>query len=633
MLLFVSCPTLVNGATSRYFLLHMENRFGLKDLFLFLLVCGLIVLVLLQMKQYDRQWDVVQEVRNQVNDQTKDLARIERMLQQGVVSTGLPTTTHAAPPDVDKRVRRIHSAPDFATGDDVVDVLLSPPDKLTALINVDLYSQQIQSYVLDTLIDRDPVTLAWEPRVATDWKVSPDGLTIDFNMRRGITFSNGDPLTADDVVYTVQMVLNEKIEAPAQRVYYDKVKSCKKTGDYSVEFVFSEPYYLAFEVAGSTQILSKKFYSQFTPQQINESTGLLLGSGPYRLPDPTSWKPEPGKPVVLVRNERYWGVPGGPDRLVWRIIELPAARMTALRNGEIDMFYQPAADQFDAAKADPQLSSTHNTFAIPTLDSGYRYIGWNEKRADKPTFFADQRVRKAMTMLIDRQRIIRDIVHGYATISTGPFNPMSPQTDPSIKPLPYDPEQAQKLLAEAGFKRQNNALFGPDGKQFSFELMYPAGSSTGKRAATFLVDAMAQAGIVVRPAATEWTVLLQRTKERNFDALLAGWGGGAVEDDPQQIFSSSAIKGVGDNYVQYSNPKLDDAIDRARRTMDESQRMKIWHEVHRILHEDQPYTFLYADEELDIVDKRFKGVEPTKFGIVKQKNEWYVPRSMQKYHD
>ena len=105
--------------------------------------------------------------------------------------------------------------------------------------------------------------------------------------------------------------------------------------------------------------------------------------------------------------------------------------------------------------------------------------------------------------------------------------------------------RAQKLLAEAGFTRKNNALFGPDGKQFTFEFMYPSTSDTSKRVATFVVDAMAQAGIVVRPAPTEWTVLLQRQKERDLDALFAGWGGGAVEDDPQQIFSSSAIAGAG----------------------------------------------------------------------------------------
>src|SRR5205085_4848023 len=120
-----------------------------------------------------------------------------------------------------------------------------------------------------------------------------------------------------------------------------------------------------------------------------------------------------------------------------------------------------------------------------------------------------------------------------------------------------------------------------------------------------------------------------KEKERNYDAVLAGWGGGAVEDDPQQIFHSDAIKGVGDNYVQFSSPEVDAAIQKARRTMDEKTRMPLWHEVHRFIHEGEPYTFLFTDKELDAIDKRFKGVEPTKEGLMYTKNEWYVPKSAQ----
>jgi peptide/nickel transport system substrate-binding protein len=400
-----------------------------------------------------------------------------------------------------------------------------------------------------------------------------------------------------------------------------------------VRFIFKEPYYMAFEAVGGTQVMSKKFYSKYTAEQFNESTGLLLGSGPYRLQDPTNWRPEPGKPIVLVRNERYWGEPGGPNRLVWRIIDLPAARMTALRNGEIDVYYMPNPDQFDAIKADPALSARVNLFSINTLNGGYYFIGWNEKRAGKPTPFADVRVRRAMTMLIDRDAIVREVMRGYASTCSGPFNLLSPQSDPSIKPLPFDPEQAKSLLAQAGFKQQNNTLVGPDGKQFEFDFMYGSTSQIGKRVATFVQDGMARAGIVVHPVAAEWSVMLQRQKERDFDALFMGWGGGAVEDDPQQIFHSGAISGVGDNFVQFSNPQVDAAIDKARTTMDENARMKLWHEVHRLLHEGQPYTFMFADLELDAVDKRFKGVEPTKFGLMLTKNEWYVPKPMQKYHN
>src|SRR5205823_1538462 len=120
-------------------------------------------------------------------------------------------------------------------------------------------------------------------------------------------------------------------------------------------------------------------------------------------------------------------------------------------------------------------------------------------------------------------------------------------------PYPYDPKQAESLLMEAGFRRENNVLVGPDGKEFSFEFSYNATGIVSKRIVTFVQDALARAGIVVHPIATEFAVLLQKEKERNYDALLAGWGGGAVEDDPQQIFHSDAIKGVGDNYVQFSS--------------------------------------------------------------------------------
>ena len=162
--------------------------------------------------------------------------------------------------------------------------------------------------------------------------------------------------------------------------------------------------------------------------------------------------------------------------------------------------------------------------------------------------------------------------------------------------------------------------------------MYGANREVGKQVATYVVDAFARAGIVVRLDPVEWSTMLQKTKERNYDATFMGWGG-TVEDDPEQIFTTNAMKGVGDNFVQYSNPKLDEVIEKARFTPDAKARETLWHEVHRIIAEDQPYTFMFADKELDAVDKRFKGVEPTKLGIIGLKNEWYVPRAAQKFTD
>ena len=304
--------------------------------------------------------------------------------------------------------------------------------------------------------------------------------------------------------------------------------------------------------------------------------------------------------------------------------------MTALRNGEIDFFYQPTPEQLNEIRHDSNLSSRYDTYAIDSLTAGYLYIGWNEARNNKPTYFADKRVRRAMTMLIDRAAIVHDIMHDLATVPSGPYSALGPQADPSVAPLPYDPDGAKKLLAEAGFTMKNDVLMGPDGKEFAFDFMYVTNRDVGKQVATFTHDAMARAGIVVRLAPVEWSTLLQKTKERNYDAVFMGWGG-TVEDDLNQEFSTEAMKGVGDNFVQYSNPEFDRILQIARFTPDPVKRRGMWHQLHRIIADDQPYTFVFADKELDAVSKRFKGVTSTKLGIEQLKNEWYVPKAAQKY--
>lgn len=604
----------------------MENRFGVKDLFLFLLIITLIVLVVLGMFQYDRQWTILQETRDKLNEQTSELAFIRQRLQAGGTG-GISVGAGDPNSDMDVRVREAHAQPDFSPGGVVIDTSPVVPQKLTPLLDGDLYGMRMQSYVLDTLCERDERTLEWRPRLAKTWSVSPDGKVIEFNLRPNVVFSNGDPLTADDVKFTLEMTMNEKIEAPALRSTIDKLDHVETEGPLKVKFIFKEPFYASFESAALTQVISRNFYSKYSPEAFNTSAGLLLGSGPYRLPDPTSWKPEPGRPIELVRNERYWGEPPGVDKLIWRVIDEPSSQLISLRNGETNAFYDMMnPNQFEEVKRDPSLSARMQVFALPVANAGYFFIGWNEARDGKPTPFADKRVRRAMTMLIDREAIVRTIYKGYADVISGPFGPASAQSDPAIKPLPFDPAAAEKLLNEAGFHREAGTMVGPDGKPFRFQVMHGSKREIGIRIGKFTQDALARVGISCEPVPTEWANMEQKLKERQFDAVIMGWGGGAVEGDPQQIFSSAAMKGIGNNYVQYSNPEVDKAIDTARTEMDEAKRMKLWNRVHQILHEDQPYTFLFADKQLSAINSGIKGLAATKLGV-NQKLEWYVPKN------
>ncbi|HEX7009402.1 MAG TPA: peptide-binding protein [Phycisphaeraceae bacterium] len=652
----------------------MDNRFGFKDLVFTLLLAVFIISVWLAMKQMDRHGDVLRSIDQKLTDQTRDLARLRRLLDQGSLALNARHSSNPGPAtqgssdqgespaqaDPFARIRAVQQNPDYALGDFYVDVFAVVPDRLTPLVSSDVYASTVQSYVLESLAQRDPETLEWQPLIASDWTIEdntgawraymqrqgaegaataptaddperPIPLAITFRLRPGVVFSDGEPLTADDVVFTFDWIMNPEVEAPRERAYYEKIQRVEKVDELAVRFVFKEPYYQAFELAAVMPILPEHFYSRWTPQEFNQSTGLLMGSGPYRLEDPESWRPEPGKNIELVRNERYWGEPPAFDRLVWRIIENDAARLTTFRNGDIDEFpAQP--EQYQMLLKDPDVQNRTQHFEFQSPTAGYLYIGWNQQRNGKPTIFADRRVRQALTMLIDRQRIVDEVMLGYAQVVSGPFNPLSPQSDPSVEPWPYDPTRAAALLKEVGFEDRNRdgVLELPDGRPLRFELNYPAGSEVFERIVLFIKDTLARGGVVMDPKPLEWSVLLQRVKDdRNYDAVSLGWSG-TIESDPYQIFHSSQIPAPGDNSTSYANPRLDALIEQARMTVNEEERMPLWHQVHRILHEDQPYTFLFTRKTLVFFDGRIKNIQRTRLGL-NPLQEWYVPQEQRKW--
>jgi peptide/nickel transport system substrate-binding protein len=361
-----------------------------------------------------------------------------------------------------------------------------------------------------------------------------------------------------------------------------------------------------------------------------------MGSGPYRLPDPTSWRPAPGEPVVLVRNERYWGPKPSFDRVVWNVIEQPSARVTAFRNGDIDFLGKdnpPTPEQYSQLSVDAQLAAHAHHWALTNPTEAWYYLGWNEKdgRDGKPTPFADARVRRAMTMLTDRAAILQNIVHGYGEVITGPFAPNTPQCDPAIQPWPYDVDAAEKLLADAGFHRNGDRMIGPDGQPFTFKLLYNSNSEPRRRIASFLHDAYAKLGIDAEPESAEWSVFQKRMDDRQFQVIIGAWGG-TLEGDPFEELDTSEIDKTGENFIQFSDPKLDAAIALARSTMDPGKRMPLWHHVQQMIHDDQPYTYLFIYRELDIAQDRIHGAAPTKILGLNGANpllEWYMPKSLQ----
>jgi peptide/nickel transport system substrate-binding protein len=620
----------------------MDNRFGVKDFILLVLVSVLIVVVLLAMKQYDRQYEVLQSIQKQSTEQTRELAGLRRAVQGGAgfaarpgATTGPTAATAGADPF--PHVRAARQNPDYALGDWMVDNFPAKMRKLTPMLAGDQYQTVVESRVVEWLLYIDPDTLEFIPLLAESYDVSKDGLTITFKLRRGVTFSDGHPFTADDVVFTFEWMMNPAVAAPRQRAYYENVTAVRKINDHEVAFVFKTPYFNSLELAGGMGILPKHFYGKYPPEKFNEQLGMLMGTGPYMLRDPESWRP--GQLIELVRNERYWGEPGPFNKIIYNEIEEEVAALTRFRNGDLDRFAaQP--DEYVELLKDPKVLGRTNHFEVMSPLSGYGYIAWNQQRNGKPTIFADKRVRQSMTMLVDRERIAREVYLGYATVATGPFEAGSPQADESIKPWPFDPARAKKQLAELGWEDRNKdgVIEDASGKPFRFKITYPSGIKLYDRAMFLIKDGMAAAGVAMDLDPIDWPILQNRLENRDFDAMSLNWGGGSVEGDITQMFHSSQTKDNGDNYPGYVNPELDKLIDRAKTTVDKQTRMPLWKACHRVLHDDQPYTFLLNRKALTFYDKRIQNIRPSQLGlnfvqIYVMPIPWYVPGPMQKYKD
>jgi len=637
----------------------MQKRFTSKDFILFLFLTLIIFLILLAMYQVDRQWEKLNKLEQSFSAQSKDISsvrsalfKLNKKVEQGArlasatVKNNAPNQVQKSTQDnnqIPESFRRAYDATqkdDYAMGDWKVNAFGSTLKTLTPLVSNEADTSSVHNFVLESLLSRNPDTLKWQGMLAKDWQISEDGLTITFQLRNDIVFSDGEPMTADDVVFTFDFTNNKLIKAPAQQAYFEPIESVTATGPHEVVFKFKRPYFEALGMAGGMEILPKHFYEKYNnpekAEAFNTSKGILMGTGPYKLIDPENWSSDQGG-VDLVRNSRYWGpVPPPYEKIVWRVIENPSARLTTYRNGELDA-YGARPVEYKKLKDDPQIKAItgKNQFEYMSPTAGYSYIAWNQLKNGKPTRFADKRVRQAMTYLTDREKIIKDIFLGYAEVAISPFSPRSKQHDKKLKARKADLKKAKELLKEAGYVDRNGdgLLENEAGEDFEFELAYAQSSEDTGRMVLLLKDMYARAGVKLIPKPTEWPVMIEMLNKKTFDAITLGWTSG-LETDIYQMFHSSQAKTDGNNFISYKSAALDKIIEEARTIVEEDKRMPVWQKAEAIFYEDQPYTFLLRRKSLVFINKRFKNLLMTNLGLNSSfvPIETYVPKGEQKYH-
>ena len=356
------------------------------------------------------------------------------------------------------------------------------PATLNPMTSSDGYASYINSLLFDALIDQDPDTLEIIPHIATHWDISEDKKTYTFYLRKDVTWHDGHPYTAEDIVYSYNHVfMNPELNAPVLKSYYKDIKRVYKKDDYTVVFEYNTIYYRALLMCGAFPVVPKHIVSQYEDFDASPFSRHPIGNGPYKFKE---WVTN--SRVVIERNEDYWGKKPHIRVVEFRVVADSAIALQILKKGELDYFGLTAI-QWARQTGSKKFNELFQIIKHPS--KGYSFLGWNNDNE----FFSDVRVRHAMTHLLDRQKINEKMYFGLGMVVTGPFYPYGTQYNTEVQPLKYDVLKAKELLSQAGWRDSDgDGFIDKGGKKFEFTYLFP-GSKTGERLGTIYKEQLKKA--------------------------------------------------------------------------------------------------------------------------------------------
>ena len=444
------------------------------------------------------------------------------------------------------------------------------PAVVTAFSSFDLIG-----VVYESLVDLDEAGDA-QPALAESWE-APDDLTYTFTLREGVTFHNGQPLTAADVKYTFDRIKDEATASP-RAAQFTSVDAIEAVDDRTVTFRLSEPYgpFLA--------TLSSGFASIVPNDPSLDLQATMVGTGPFML---ESW--EQDTETLLAANPSYW-LPGEPKLATvrYRIMPEESARLAAIRTGEIHL--TAIADPLTveaAASSDGVTTIEHDT-------TNYHLLGLNTAEAP----FDDVRVRQALSLAIDRQAIVDAVFFGRGKV-TGPIVPTMGDWAQPIEDLPnyaVDRDRARALLEEAG------------ASDLSFTILVGSLYQEYESIALVIQDQLAEIGVTAELEPVEWGTFIDRWIARDFQSFVSSNSGGS---DPDGGLYNAFITDGGTNAYQFSDEEVDRLLQSGRTTTDPEARKAIYQELEVALAEAVPAIFISTQVGFFAMRDGVSGFQPT----------------------
>jgi peptide/nickel transport system substrate-binding protein len=493
----------------------------------------------------------------------------------------------------------------------------------------DVPSDVVTSRIYAALITVDPKTGEVGPGLAEKFDFSADGKTLTFQLRDGLKFSDGSPLTGDDFKFTVMATLRSKKTNHKNNV--DQIVGAKeyiagnaddvsgiKVDGKTITVTLVNPFCPALNQIGGLSIIPKSAFGKYLdPKDASknlddapENNAPPVASGAFMFKE---WVPNDH--ITLVRNDNYFEK-ANIDEWVHKVYPNQDALTAALKVGEVDMA------QFDP-KDVQDMQSVSSLQVFKYLNLGYTYIGWNQLRGGKE-FFQSKAVRQALTYGLNVDQVVEKVLFGEGVKMVAHTPPVSWAYDASgMNDYKYDPAKAEQLLQQDGWAKGSDGIYAKDGQKLEFSIITNAGNVIRETFIQVAAEQYRQIGINVEPKTESFEALVDRINTskdpkygeqggHDFDADVIGWSLTA-DPDMYSIWHSNSTHASENNYIQYKNPDLDKAIEDSRTHCAQADRKAAIKTANQILNEEQPYNFGFAQNVLLGVSKKIQNINPGPF--------------------
>lgn len=484
---------------------------------------------------------------------------------------------------------------------------------LNPLVSSEAWADQVLRFALFMPLIRYDARLGYEPYLAQSWEMTGDTGVV-FHLRHDVHWQDGPPTTAYDVAFTYERAKDPATAFPNGE-YFEYWQGVQVLDSFTVRFRF-KPHAEPLAGLPFTPIVPKHLLDTIPPGRLRQAAFNMapVGNGPFRYAshrgnDRWVFEANPDFPQALGGRPYL-------DRFVWRVVPENIAQVADVETGDVDVALTPPMSAVRKAGA---VKGVH---LVEYPSRRYAFVGWNGRRPP----LNDPRVRRALTMAINRQAMVEGFRDGFGQVAVGPVLPWHWAFDHDLPPLPFDPDSARALLAAAGYRDRDGdgIVESPAGKPFRIVLKVAANNSVNRDIAELIRGNLAAVGVGITTQPVDGTTLIGdvTSPDRQFDAFVLAWDGDFRLNLRNQ-FHSAEIAGPY-QFASYRNPEVDSLLDAANVIEDRKQALPLWYRLQRILRDEQPWTFLYYQPQVLLVRDRLQGATMDIRGALVNLSRWWL---------